>query len=580
MRSPPACDLHIHNARIWTGDTARPWANGITISGGRVVSLGNDEATVSRGRAGTSVVSPAVKARAIDARGRVIVPGLIDSHMHLLMGGRSLSELDLSHVRSREEFEQAIARAHAQLPPGRWLIARGWSQENWPDRAMPDKSWLAACKKVSGVRCQVTARVQEFHESALPDTCHLSPDTSLETSLARPCVCYRMDMHAAVVNEPVLEMCGAAKRSDPEGGCIVRVEDREPTGLMIEAALWQLVNPLIPEPDAQAKRECLLSAQKHCHAMGLTAVGSMEYARDVEEVYCRLREQLTLRCRLTLLDRDWGGRPMSFDYGRDFPADDRLAVIGYKAYIDGTLGSRTARMLADYADDPGNRGMLVELAAAGTLRDWACAVADAGLSPSMHAIGDEAARLALDMAQAVAGIDRVNERDSRPRIEHAQQIDAEDIPRFRGRIASMQPLHKADDARYVERRLGSERTAGTFAFRRLLDAGAMLAFGSDWPVVSCDPILGMRAAITGLTLDDKPFGIEQNLTVEETLRAYTAGAAHCLQLDALTGVLSEGMLGDLVMFDIDPFTADWAKRPPRVIMTVIGGEVMFDATQE
>ncbi len=270
---------------------------------------------------------------------------------------------------------------------------------------------------------------------------------------------------------------------------------------------------------------------------------------------------------------------MSFDYGREFPNDDRLAVIGYKAFIDGTLGSRTARMLKDYSDDPGNRGLLVELAAAGHLNEWAGAVAGAGLSPSMHAIGDGAARLALDAIEAIDDpMQRLLPGGNRPRVEHAQQIDTADFVRFRGVIASMQPLHKADDGRYVERRVGPARTGGTFAFRELLNAGAILAFGSDWPVVSPDPMLGMRAAITGLTLDNTAFGVDQNLTVEEALRAYTRDVAYCLQLDELTGVLREGMLADLVLFDVDPFAADWVNHPPRVIMTVVGGEVVFDET--
>jgi predicted amidohydrolase YtcJ len=301
----------------------------------------------------------------------------------------------------------------------------------------------------------------------------------------------------------------------------------------------------------------------------------MEYLADVEEVFRPLADELTLRCQVTLMDRDW---PLDVDAALNFENLGRLRLIGFKAFIDGTLGSRTARMLADYADDPGNRGLLVELAAAGQLNAWANVVAAARLSPSMHAIGDEAARLALDATESLPADIR---RSVRPRIEHAQQIDRADIARFRGVIASMQPLHKADDARYVERRLGRERTAGTFAFRRLLDAGAILAFGSDWPVVSLDPMLGMRAAITGLTLDDQPFGIDQNLTVEETLRAYTRDAAYCLRLDGEggAGVLREGMAGDCVMFDIDPFSADWINRPPRVIMTIVGGEVVFDETE-
>jgi len=464
----------------------------------------------------------------IDAAGRMVTPGLIDAHLHLLNGGKTLSRLDLSKVRSRDGFESLIAVAHRNLPPDEWLIGWGWSQENWGG-AMPDKSWLRAAGD-------------------------------------RPVVCHRMDIHAALVNDAVLQRCDL--RNDPPGGRIGRDERTgQANGLMIEAAAWQLVNPLIPEPDIERKQQTLLDAQHHAHSFGLTTVGSMEFIADVREVFEPLRDQLTLRCRITQMDRAW---PMSFDFARKFPNDDHLAVIGCKAFIDGTLGSRTARMLADYSDDPGNCGMFVELAADGLLVEWAKAVADAGLSPSMHAIGDAAVHLALD------ALDQVDPA-RRPRIEHAQQIDPADLARFRnGRIASMQPLHKADDCRYARRRLGDERLAGTFAFRSLKNAGAMLAFGSDWPVVTCDPVPGMRAAITGLTLDGDVFAPEQNLTVEETLRAYTVDAAFALGMDD-GGMLAVGNLGDLVIWDRDPFQIDWHHEAPNVAKTVVAGTVVYDA---
>lgn len=509
---PPS--LLIHNARIWTA--TGNFANAMLIRHGRVAAF-------------NAAAAGAKADRMIDAGGATVTPGLIDAHVHLLLAGRQLSQLDLRHARSREQFEEAIAARHAKLPAGQWFIANGWASENWGG-GVPDKTWLAAAGD-------------------------------------RPAVAYRMDLHVALVNDAVLDMCDVT--TDPPGGRIDRDHRGKPTGLMVEAAAWQLVNPLVPELDIQAKQQCLLAAQSHAHSLGITAVGSMEYARDVADVFKPLRDDLTLRCRITLLDRAW---PMDFT-GRDIlPADDPLlAIIGYKAFIDGTLGSRTARLLADYADDPSNRGMLVELAADGHLRDWAHAVANAGYSPSMHAIGDAAARLALD---AIEGIDPT----SRPRIEHAQQIDAADLPRFAGVIASMQPLHRADDGRYAASRLGTNRLAGSFAFRSLLSAGAILAFGSDWPVVTCDPIAGIRAAVTGLTLDGDVFQPQENLTVEEALRAYTTGAAHALQLDD-AGELTPGKLGDAVIFDRDPFTADWANKPPRVATTIVGGEVVYDSAR-
>jgi len=506
--------LHITNARIWTGSPNHPWARSVTARAGRIVAV-NDPA------------DDKFDGVILDAAGRTVLPGLIDAHMHLLAGGRSLDELDLSHVRSREAFESAIADRHAQLPAGEWLIARGWSNENWPGSANPDKSWLAAAGD-------------------------------------RPVVCHRMDLHAVVVNDAVLAQCDLS--CDPAGGRIGREPSTgEPTGLMVEAAAWKLVNPLAPRADVSMRRRYLRDAQAFCHRHGVTALNSMEYTRDLRDVFEPLRHELTMRCHLTLLDRDW---PVDIAPGRDFDNDEHLAVIGYKAFLDGTLGSRTARMLQPYADDPDNCGMFVELAAEGQLFDWAHRVADAGLSPSMHAIGDEAVRLALDV------IDRIDER-SQPRVEHVQQIGPADIPRCRDRIMSMQPLHKADDGRYAERCLGRERMSCFFAFRSLREAGAHLAFGSDWPVVSPDPIAGMRAAVTGLTFDNQPCATGQNLTVEEALRAYTVDAAKAIQLHD-GGTIQPGAHADFVMLDRDPFTCDWVESPPRVMMTIANGEVVHD----
>lgn len=506
--------LHLTNARIWTADDARPWASSLTIRGRRVEAIDQP-------------VPPG--AEIIDLGGRVVTPGLIDAHVHMLLGGHALRELDLSRVRSRDAFEEAIARRHAELADGEWLIARGWHSENWPSHEEPDKSWLRAAGD-------------------------------------RPVVCHRMDHHASLVNDAALAWCeryGADFSRTPAGGRISRDAQGEPTGLLVEAAAWQLLNPHLPQPTLEQQRDALRTAEDHLLSLGVTSVGSMEYGAEVADVFEPVRDALRVRVFIMLLDRDW---PLDFTYGESFENDDHLAVVGYKSFIDGTLGSRTARLLADYDDDPGNRGLLLELAEQGVLNAWAREVADRGFQPVMHAIGDEAARRALD---AIEHLDPSH----RARIEHAQQLALDDLPRFAQRIASMQPLHRADDARYAERRLGRNRLNGTFVFRSLKQAGATLAFGSDWPIVTCDPIPGMRAAITGLTLDDEPFAPEQCLSVEETLRAYTVDAAYACRADDRVGTLREGMFADLVAFDRDPFSADWPRESPRIVLTIADGRI-------
>lgn len=460
----------------------------------------------------------------LDLGSSCISPGLIDAHVHMLMGAEFMTRLDLAGVRSRAEFEAAIEAQHESLPEGAWLIASGWSDGNWPGHALPDSSWLRAAGD-------------------------------------RPVVAYRMDLHGAVVNEPVLEQAARRWAELGKPGPLPGVD----TGFLVEAALWEGVNPLIPPLDAAARQNALVQAQPKLHAMGLTALGPMEYMRDVLDVIQPMRDdgRLTIRCPITVLDRDW---PLDLEPGRSFPGDGMLRIHGYKAFLDGSFGSRTAKMLEPYADDPNNTGQFVELAADGHLEAWISAVLDAGFSPSMHAIGDAAVRLALDVALGSSDPSRV-------RIEHAQHVHPDDMARFNSLFTSMQPLHRADDGRFIEERLGAARLPGAFAFRQLESAGAKLVFGSDWPVVTPDPIAGARAAITGLTLDGTVFRPEENLSVEETFRAYTCEAANALAMEG-GGMLQSGGPADLVAFDVDPCDAAWSGAPPRVLMTMVGGSIV------
>ncbi|MFM1936173.1 MAG: hypothetical protein RI990_1132 [Planctomycetota bacterium] len=513
--------LRIEAERIWTGDDAYPWATSIEIEDARVVAVDR-----SADHGARVVRLPP---------GATVLPGLIDGHLHLTLGALGLAQLDLSGVRSRDEFERAIAGAAAALAPGRWLRAHGWHEANWGGER-PTRDWLRAAGAV-------------------------------------PCVAYRMDHHACVVNDAVLSMIDG--HPCPEGGEIVRDAAGRPTGLLLEQAAWRLVNPLVPVPPAEDRRRAVRMACRHAHRFGLTAVGSMEYGVDLAEVYVPMRavggtdgagDGLTLRVAATVLDRDW---PVDLAPGLAIAGDDRLRIAGWKSFIDGTLGSRTARMLDPYSDDAGNRGMLVEMAAhsVGRLREWAARVIAAGRSPAVHVIGDEALRLALDAIEPV-------DPERTARFEHCQTVHAADVARFAGRIASMQPLHKADDARIARARLGDGRMDRFFRFRDLARAGARLSFGSDWPIVTCDPRPGIRAAVTGLDLDGHPCETGQNLTVEETLRAYTRGAAEALGLSE-SGALRLGGHADLCILANDPFHHDWAGAPlPEVLATVAGGRVV------
>jgi predicted amidohydrolase YtcJ len=512
MQEGSANPCTLVGGRIHTMDPSRPLASSIAWAEGRILA----------------VDPPRPLGRVIDLRGQTALPGLIDAHLHLALGGETLLQLDLSTARHRADFERLVAERAATLPRDGWLIARSWNEDAFEELSTPDRTWLRSAG-------------------------------------GRPAVAWRMDHHACVLNDAAIDLLAARHdlSIDPPGGRIERDGTGRPTGLFQEAAAWKLVNPMLPSPSLEERREAVLAAQRWLASLGLTSVGSMEYASVVRDAIEPLRAELAVRMRVTLLDRDW---PLDLGYATGFANDERLAVIGMKAFIDGTLGSRTARMLEPYDDDRANRGLLVELAERGVLVDWIRHVRAAGLSPSMHAIGDEAARIALD------AIDASDWPDAPPaRVEHAQTLARSDIARFHGRFASMQPLHKAYDARSAATRLGQERMDRFFPFRSLRHAGARIAFGSDWPIVSPDPILGLAAAITGLDVNGQPCRVEENLGVHEALLAYTRDAAACLGIHA--GALTPGALADVTVLDASPYACDWVRRRPRVVMTVMGGRI-------
>jgi predicted amidohydrolase YtcJ len=505
------------NARVWTADPLRPHAHSVSIRDGRIAALDQAGGDTANGEI-------------VDLGGRWIGPAFIDSHLHLTLGAATLAQCDLSACASRGEFESRIAAHAAKLDAGgerdAWLVGFGWNEADWRGAA-PTQEWLAAAG-------------------------------------ARPAVAWRMDQHACLVNAAALaRLDGARVATGVDGGEIDRDAQGAPTGIFREQAAWKLVIPAIPEPSVAAKRANLAKACAHLHALGIAAVGSMEYLRDIEAVYLPGRETLSLRVHATVLDRDWPlGAPPAL------PAETSafFRIVGLKSFADGTLGSRTAWMLEPYSDAPHTSGLAMEHALRGELRDWMDAVQQLGLSPSVHAIGDRAARVLLDAFDACADAPA-------PRFEHAQTLHPDDIPRLAGRFASMQPLHKADDARLALARLGPARLARFFAFRALLAHGARLAFGSDWPIVSPDPLLGVRAAVTGLDLDGRPFATEHSIGVHEALVAYTRTAAEMLALPG--GMLREGRAADLVVLDRSPFEVDWSRELPKVEATIVDGRGAF-----
>lgn len=475
---------------------------------------------------------------AIDGGGGTVLPGFVDTHVHLVLAGTTMEQVDLARCPSRAEFTRRLAERAATLPddgPDSWLLGHGWLETDWTDdegAGLPDASWLVDCGD-------------------------------------RPVVCFKHDHHAVLVNEVVLRMLGDA--ACPPGGTIVRDADDRPTGLLLEAAAWRLVNPIVPRPSAEARRRTTIEATRHLASLGITAVGSMEYAEDMANVLDAIRDDLAVSVAVTMLDREL---PIDEPLARleGLVADDRLRLVGCKAFLDGTLGSRTAAMLADYADRPGERGMLVELAERGELMDWIEFVVRRGWRPSMHAIGDAAARLALDAcdhAEAIASAEGL--ATPAIRVEHCQTVDGSDIPRFApaNRFASMQPTHMLDDGITVERSLGADRFEAFFPFRGLHEADGTLCFGSDWPIETPDPIEGIRVAVTGRDRSGRVVPGGRTVDVTTAIEAYTTNPRTALGLPRVA--VEVGAPADLVVLDRDPSTVDWDTEVPTVRTTVIAG---------
>ncbi len=526
---------------FWTGDPQRPAASGLVVVGERIAFVGSSDGARGWTREG---------ARLVELRGRRVVPGFIDSHVHLSSGGDELLAPDLRSAQSEEEFARRLAVAAAELPAGTWLTAGAWDHENWPGGRLP--------------RRQVLDRAVPRH----------------------PVFVKRIDGHMAVANSLALERAGVTRATrSPPGGKIERdAATGEPTGVLKDAAM-ELVGRHVPAWSTGERRRRIVAAMAHAASLGVTGVHHMTASLEDFAVYQDLAAEGALTLRITLypsidtLER-WTNVRLRRGFGGSL-----LKVNGVKGFADGSLGSSTAYFFDSYHDSPGNYGLtLRSLGAGGEMDRLVRAAARAGLQPAIHAIGDRAIRELLDIFERLSpreGAGEARAGAARCRIEHAQHIHATDIGRFGrlGVIASMQPYHAADDGRWAEKRIGRERCETTYAFRTLLDQRATVAFGSDWPVAPLSPLLGIDAAVTRRTLDGlHPEGWipAQKISVEEALSAYTRGSAAAAFDEHHLGMLRAGYLADFVVLSEDVLRID-PKRigEVKVEMTVVGGRVVY-----
>ena len=522
--------LAVVNARVWTGDSRRPWADAIAVGGDRVAAVGSSAEV--RKRSGS--------ARVIDARGQMLVPGFTDAHVHFIDGGFRLASVQLRDAKTPAEFSARIKRFAATQSKGVWITGGDWDHEQWGG-TLPTRAWI---------------------DSVTPDN---------------PVWINRLDGHMSLANSAALRAANVTRATgDVDGGTIVRDATGEPTGILKDNAM-ALVDVRVPAASPEQNDAALRAAMRYVAERGVTSVHNMgtwddlatfERAHRAGTMITRIYAVVPLasweRLRDTVAARDHG--------------DAWVRIGGLKGFVDGSLGSHTAAFLQPFTDAPGDSGLLVNTAQ--DLYAWTSGADRAGLQVMVHAIGDRAIRMQLGIFTRVASENP--SRDRRFRIEHAQHIAPADIPRFAslGVIASMQPYHAIDDGRWAERVIGPERIRTTYAFRSLRDAGARLAFGSDWFVAPPTPLEGIYAAVTRRTLDDRNPGgwvPEQKITVEDALRAYTAGGAYASFDEKDRGTLERGKLADFVLIDRDlTRVAPETIRDAHVMLTVVGGRIVYE----
>ncbi len=505
----------------------------LAVRGGRIVYLGPD-AGAERLRG--------PQTRIVELAGRAVTPGLIDAHSHLLNLGQALQLVDFTGTATYEEIVRRVREAAGLVPPGTWIGGRGWDQNDWPEKAFPTHEALSA---------------------AVPD---------------HPVWLVRVDGHAALVNARAMQILGIdAAIQDPSGGRFLRDATGKPTGVLIDNAM-DMVSGKLPEPSVEDRARALRLAAGHCVALGLTTVTDMGIGDGDYRAYSALRQagELPLRAALFLADQEallsrW------FERGPEIDPEARLLVRGVKLYADGALGSRGAALVEPYRDDAANLGLLVSPGA--HLEEVSRRALAKGFQVGIHAIGDRGGLVVLDALERALGGPRP---EARFRLEHAQVLRLQDIERLArlGVVASMQPTHATSDMPWAGDRLGDARLAGAYAWRKVLNAGGRLALGSDFPVESADPRLGLYAAVTRQDLQGNPPGgwlPGERLTREEALRGFTLDAAWSLFLDQEVGSLEVGKRADLVVFARDPMAVPEAQIPQAEIdYTLVDGAVVYE----
>ena len=545
-----SADIIVTNARIYTVNPQQKWAEAIAIRGDRILTVGNKK-QIDAYRSGSTKV--------IDAQGHLLLPGFTDSHIHFLDGALSLQHVQLDDLKTLEEIEKRLKEYAGAHPEEKWILGRGWSYPVFAPSGLPDKKYL---------------------DAIIPD---------------RPVYLEGFDGHTWWANSKALEVAGITRQTpDPPGGTIVRdPKTGEATGAIKEDAADDLIRRAIPAPPREEKLRALRAGIREANRVGLVRVHSAGgvgiASSDLQnaDLYDELRRAGELSLRLYMAYRAspptlTTASMKEIEDARSRYHDDWLSAGAVKFFLDGVIESHTAAMLQPYSDDPSQIGSLLW-----DPEKYKQAVAELdkrGFQIFTHAIGDKAVRLALDAYQHAAEVNHTSDR--RHRIEHIETVSAEDIGRFGklGVIASMQPLHSYPDEDTLgiwARNAGPERATRAWAWRSIAQKGGGLAFGSDWPVVTLNPWPGVETALTRQTAEGEPQGgfvPKQRLSLEETIHAYTLGAAFAGHREKTEGSLEPGKVADLIVLDRDLFQiepSDIGKT--QVLLTMVGGKVVYES---
>jgi predicted amidohydrolase YtcJ len=535
-RAANAADLILINGRVYTVDDSRPMVSAFAVRDGRIVFAGSD-------REARMLAGP--RTRVIDAHGRAVIPGMVDAHAHLLSLGEFLRNVQLDGSKTYDEVIARVVDRAKTAKPGEWIIGRGWDQNLWADKKFPTHDALSR---------------------AVPNN---------------PVILSRIDGHAVLANAMAMRAAGITRATrDPVGGRVERDAEGNPSGVFVDNAS-DLVTRAEPGSTPAQTRSAIIAAIAEANKWGLIGVHDAGQGRATIDIYESLAREGRYNLRnYVMVSGDSADVTHYFAVGpRSALYDGHIWVRAIKLYADGALGSRGAAMLAPYADDPNNTGLLVTPPA--EIQRIAIEALKHGFQVATHAIGDRGNRIALDAYDAA--LKAVPTADHRFRVEHAQVISLDDIPRFAkmGVIPSMQASHQTSDMRWAETRVGPQRIKGAYAWRSLLNTGVVIPNGSDFPVEQVNPLISFHSAVTRQDASGWPPGgwyPEQKMTREEALRAMTIWPAYAAFQERVMGSITPGKYADFVILDRDIMTVpDSEILSTRVLSTWIGGKSVYEA---